>query len=278
MHPIYVFGSTGNSLWIAKEMAEALKQRDIAAEARIESIPVLMRQGEWKIRGETVGFVFPCYYGTVPRIVTDFVAGAASIDSPYLWAFASGGGTVGTSLSGLNAKLGERGKELSAGAGAAIASNYVNGWYYRLIQPAPRQLAARLGKARAAVTELADTIATRGRKLPRENALLAKIPELLTPARYIADTRPWASEFSATDRCVGCGICEAMCPVENIRMETKEGAAAARPRFGASCERCMACFQFCPNGALAIRGKRIAKPKYLNPNVTKEELRRFNRP
>ena len=50
--------------------------------------------------------------------------------------------------------------------------------------------------------------------------------------------------FSATDACVGCGLCARNCPQGNIRME------GGKPVFGKQCVICMACAFSCPKDAV----------------------------
>jgi ferredoxin len=57
-----------------------------------------------------------------------------------------------------------------------------------------------------------------------------------------------AKIFFANERCVGCGLCAAQCPVKAIRMRC--AAAARRPFWRYNCENCMRCMAFCPNRAV----------------------------
>ena len=60
--------------------------------------------------------------------------------------------------------------------------------------------------------------------------------------------------YRVTEDCVGCGQCEIICPLANIRLQ--EG----RPTWGGNCTQCMACISICPKDAieygLKTRGKR----------------------
>lgn len=52
--------------------------------------------------------------------------------------------------------------------------------------------------------------------------------------------------FRATEKCVGCGACEKICPQGNIRMED------GKPKFQKVCTGCMGCAFGCPEDALKI--------------------------
>ena len=59
--------------------------------------------------------------------------------------------------------------------------------------------------------------------------------------------------FCADDSCSGCGICEQVCPVQNIKM------IGGRPEWQNRCENCLACYNWCPKQS--IMGK-IAQQGY----------------
>lgn len=52
--------------------------------------------------------------------------------------------------------------------------------------------------------------------------------------------------FKTSGDCVGCGLCERVCPQGNIRL--KDG----RPKFGKNCSGCMGCAFLCPKDAVRI--------------------------
>ena len=57
-------------------------------------------------------------------------------------------------------------------------------------------------------------------------------------------------------RCIGCGKCEKLCPLNNITLQN------ARPVWGSNCTQCMACICYCPTRALEYGKKSVGKPRY----------------
>lgn len=53
------------------------------------------------------------------------------------------------------------------------------------------------------------------------------------------------------DKCIGCGRCSALCPMNNITIQ--EGKATAHNQ----CTLCYRCFSHCPTQALTILGKQV---------------------
>jgi len=53
-----------------------------------------------------------------------------------------------------------------------------------------------------------------------------------------------AKDFFAEDTCIGCGKCERLCPLNNIKLIRK------RPVWSQRCTHCMACIGNCPVNAI----------------------------
>ena len=75
--------------------------------------------------------------------------------------------------------------------------------------------------------------------------------------------------YSVTDACVGCGTCEAVCPMGCIAL--RDG----RPIYDyTSCAICMACIHACPELAITFATLKEKNPgvHYRNPHVTLDDL------
>ena len=62
---IFYYSTTVNSLYVAKQF-----------NARLYSIPKLLKEKKLTFEDDIVGFVFPCYYFNAPRIVKEFIKNA----------------------------------------------------------------------------------------------------------------------------------------------------------------------------------------------------------
>ncbi len=265
MTKIYVFTSTGNSLHLARTLAAEL------GECEILSIPRVMGPGEWAIEGETVGFVFPCYYGSVPQIVSRFISEASSVEAQRFFALVSAGRSTGLSMEQLQGLLKERGQTLNYGRSVELVSNYMNGWYYSLLMPSDEKISILQDSAESAAVEAAKEITACSTSVDRGSRMNHYLPRLISPGRYVKDSRPWDREFSVDESCTGCGSCVKACPVGNIHLT--EG----KPSFSGDCQRCMGCVQFCPGGSIRIRGKAMDKKRYRHRAVSLKELAAFHR-
>ncbi|MCL2678499.1 MAG: EFR1 family ferrodoxin, partial [Clostridiales bacterium] len=72
--------------------------------------------------------------------------------------------------------------------------------------------------------------------------------------------------FAAGGGCTGCGLCQKICPVKNIRLEN------GRPKWLGQCERCVACISWCPSKAIDYGSKTQERRRYRNPRVKAEDL------
>lgn len=64
--------------------------------------------------------------------------------------------------------------------------------------------------------------------------------------------------FYATERCIGCGKCSVICPLNNIDIVNR------KPQWGSVCTHCMACVHQCPERAVEFRKISVGKNRYYN--------------
>ena len=111
---IYCWSGTGNSLFDAKGIA-----------ARLEGeTHILPMRGAVAKDADTVGFVFPTYYWTIPAPVEEFIREAELPGGAYYYAVATCGAIPGNALAELNALLEEKGLALSYHAVHLHVANY----------------------------------------------------------------------------------------------------------------------------------------------------------
>jgi flavodoxin len=105
---IYYFSGTGNSLHVAKEL-----QRRIP-ETSLVPIVSLLDKESIETRAETVGFVFPQYAATVPKVVAKVLKKFDPTSAGYLFAIATRGGTVCRAFADVDKLLSKKGRRLDS--------------------------------------------------------------------------------------------------------------------------------------------------------------------
>jgi len=116
---IYYFSGTGNSLVVARDIAEKMGGNLIA-------IPSLMDKKNITTDADMIGIVFPVYYlGTVniPLVVQRFVMKLDEISTKYIFAVCTFGGGAGSTLTILDEQLKKRGGQLASGFGVQMPQN-----------------------------------------------------------------------------------------------------------------------------------------------------------
>jgi flavodoxin len=69
---IFYFTGTGNSLWVAKSMAEAFSEKLLAISDYVNGVTITLPELTLT-SGERIGFVFPVHSWGIPPIVRKFV-------------------------------------------------------------------------------------------------------------------------------------------------------------------------------------------------------------
>jgi len=90
-----------------------------------------------------------------------------------------------------------------------------------------------------------------------ETLIIAPFAPIWTKYKLIA------KDFYSTEECVGCGICEKVCPLNNIEVISK------KPEWGESCTHCMACISKCPKKAIEYGNLTQGKMRYLLKDYVK---------
>ncbi len=78
------------------------------------------------------------------------------------------------------------------------------------------------------------------------------------PVTWLFDTffiKP--KKFYTTDECIGCDLCEKLCPLNNIKLLDK------KPTWGNNCIHCTACINRCPKEAIEYGKKTQGKNRYV---------------
>ena len=253
---IYYFSGTGNSLAVAKKL-----KKYIIDESDIHSITKFINEKSVLVDTDILGFVFPVYFMDIPDIVKEFINKLEFKTKPYIFAVATCNITCGKSLININKCLTKKKQFLSSGFIINMPGNAV-------VTP-PEIEIERLNNYENKVAEISVSINNRevsefeGKGNFKTNVisyLLKKIGKklYLTPEKV-----------STTSDCRGCGICEKVCPLKNIKVVNN------KPQWGNNCSTCLACFHWCPKKAV-IAGKMLNKrEQYHNREVCIEDISNF---
>ena len=246
---VYYFSGTGNSLYVAK---------DIAALLDAELIPIASAAKKDIISSEAdvVGIVFPVYISELPIIVKRF-AEKLSAKAGYIFAIATFGGASGMSLYLLKDILAKNNLKLSAGFGVHMPQNAFYKWWekpervYGKWEKKKGKLAHRISERKEGffLSNLILEFVLRKLHNPLIKPMFRKSILEMTGADESMDTDDiihiTGKCYEVSDDCNGCGVCAGVCPVGNIQIN------GGRPVWGSLCEGCLACLNYCPKEAIS---------------------------
>ena len=252
---IYFYTGTGNSLWTVKKLSEILGDTEL--------IPITLA-GERLIHSdsENIGLIFPVHIWGIPLRVIDFLNRLETDSAKYYFAVAVNAGQVAATLIQLKMLLQKKNINLSAGFSICMPSNYIP-WGGAIAQE-KQQIIFRDSLDK--ISRIASSIRAKEEKEPEkgpawQNILFSAIYRL-----SFSHVPQMDKSFSADEKCTNCGICEKICPAQNIKMMN------GNPVWQHHCEQCFACIQWCPEEAIQYGRGTTKKKRYHHPEITIKDM------
>jgi NAD-dependent dihydropyrimidine dehydrogenase PreA subunit len=254
---IYYFTGTGNSLKMARDLAQRLDSTEL--------IPIagLVDSASVSASADRVGIVCPVYMWGLPLIVQDFAKKLMVDTGSYLFGIVTYGGFPAATLKQLNRLLNQSGLRLSAGYGIHMPGNYTP-MYGAFSKEKQEKLFSKGRKRLESIAEIirAGKVARVESSFFLANLLFSKlIYQACSPKITYMDKGFWVNE-----KCDSCGICAKVCPVYNIEM--KEG----KPEWQHHCQQCLACLHWCPLEAIEFGKKTPGRKRYRHPEIQVSDI------
>lgn len=247
---IYYFSGTGNSFVVAREIAAKLGDTKLVHMAH----PDAAHPSPGTPR---IGLVFPVYIFGLPLIVTRLIEKLKVPADAYVFAVAAHGGMPCSTLTQAAELFSKRGLTLAAGFAVTMVDNYtpLGG------ATAPEKQKIRFEKAARRIDEICAAIEKREKSMYQGWPLVNWLFSGIMYRRSAPKIPGMDKQFTADSNCNGCGVCEQVCPVNNIKMNEH------RPAWQHHCEQCFACLHWCPTQAIQYGKHTAGRTRYHHPDV-----------
>ena len=250
---LFYFTGTGNSLYVAKRL-----------ERQPISIPQVMHREDLIFSDDRIGIVAPIYGHEVPAMVREFLE-KATFQTPYFYMILTYGNRHGGAA--------ELAQALCARCGIPVRYinlvHMVDNWLPAFDVEEEQRKDKHVEEQLAAIqTDVAQQVAWIA---PVTEADRAAHQAFLAGMR-LAPPDAWQHLLRVSQDCIGCGICQRVCPSASIRLV--EGRAKHVP---GRCQTCLACAHVCPRKAVQLTvPEKNPSARYRNPHVTLRELIQAN--
>lgn len=238
---IIYFSATGNCLTTAKYASSYYKNCELIDVREKRKI---------QVDGDVLGIVCPVYYGTSAYLMMEALRNLSFKSKPYIFLLTTCKGHTGIVANRINLILNKHGQKL------AIARNVImpgNSWISTPEENKERLLAQK-SNVEIAMQDILSKI--------EETFEVVDMKE--TPVDKPNNFRG----ITVDENCIGCGICEKVCPINNIKI------VDGKSIIGNECMTCLSCFHWCPKEAIYMsKEENVARRfKYHHPEVKVTEF------
>lgn len=245
---ILYYSASGNTGYIARLLAKKLDDEciDLLERIRTNDLTKVCSKKPFII-------CTPVYVCEMPVFVREYIKRLPMRGSRKVYFVFTSGGYAG--MSGSLAKaLMRRKKMIYMGhAELTMPSNHIVSNAYPPTQP--DECRRRISESTKKAADIAE-IVKHGKKLKARHVFLLEKLLILPFNPFWLKFKQPSKDFHTTDKCVGCGKCSRVCPINNIRMKN------GRPVWKNPCAHCMACILNCPFEAIEYGNITQTKEKY----------------
>ena len=243
---IYYFSGTGNSQWVAEQLAKRTQDTALFIPQVIKDMQKDLTFGP----DDVVGVVFPVYAWAAPEIVMQFLQHVHVDEKTFTFAVCTCGSEAGRTFDQFKTVF-----PLKSAYTVSMPDNCIT--LFDLDRP--ELIREKLNVAQQRMPIIAMNISTRRTIFEIEEGTAASFKtKVINPlfALSMMTTR----RFSVDKSCTGCGQCEKNCPFGTIKMQD------GKPVWNGRCQQCMSCIMRCPVQAIQCGAGTRKRRRYVNPN------------
>lgn len=243
---ILYFTGTGNSRHIARLISKEIDDE-------IMSINELIKSGSNNEIKSDKPFVFiaPTYAWRIPMVVEKFIKNIKLSGNRKVYFILTCGADTGDATSFLKDISKEKGLEFMGLRALVMPDNYI----VMYSTPSDEENERRIKNVEEEVNKIVKYIVS-GRKFEENKTTIIDRMKSNSINKMFYKIYVSAKGFHTTGKCISCGKCEGLCPLNNIILVDE------KPKWGENCTHCMACICGCPTYAIEYKNKTKNRRRY----------------
>ncbi|NMS90641.1 4Fe-4S binding protein [Clostridioides difficile] len=242
------FSGTGNSRYIARKIAQELSDELISLNQLIKE----EKTDDLISTNKPFIFVCPTYAWRLPIVVTDFIKKTKFLGNKKVYFIMTCGGDTAKSINYIKKLCKYKEWQLKGMAEIKMPENYI------ALFPTPNKETAKqiIEEADKQIYKIISDINDENEfEIITPSGLGGTIKSGITNVVFYKMIIN-AKGFHYTNKCIGCGKCVELCPLNNINLKKQ------KPNWGNNCTHCMACICGCPTEAIEYKNNTQHKERY----------------
>lgn len=246
---ILFFSGTGNSEYVARKIADQTG-------FRLHSINDSLHKEEqaFIVSEDPLVFVTPTYAWRIPKVVEEWILSTEFSGNRKAYFVMTCGDDNGNAEKYLELLCLKKDFKYIGCVSVIMPENYL------AMYPVPEEGEAIqiIRRSDSLITKIAEDIRSHRvfekKKIVLSDRLKSGIVNTCFYRFFVH-----AKKFTASDSCIGCGVCVDQCPLNNIRLQDE------KPIWSDRCTHCMACICHCPTQAIEYGKISKGKRRYTCP-------------
>lgn len=235
---IFYFSGTGNSRWVANEIAKKINDITFDISKLNKSIDI--------DNEKQIGFVFPIYAWGIPEPITIFVK-KLKPSKTFSFGICTCGADAGIAL-----KKFSKIYHLDSSYSIIMPSNYIIGEEVEN----KNIILKKLENAKKQIEKISEEIIKKEKVYSVNEGKFPKIKSNLINKGFNKFARTTEPFYINENLCNGCKICSKLCPAHTITVTD------GKPIWGKKCYQCLSCINNCPKQAIQYGKQTERRERY----------------
>ena len=245
---ILYFSGTGNSRYVARKIAQELNNELISLNQLIKE----EKTDELISTDKPFIFVCPTYAWRLPIVVTNFIKKTRFSGSNKVYFIMTCGGDTGKAIKYIQKLCKYKEWQLKGMAEIKMPENYI-----ALFSIPDKETSTQIIKGSdKQIDKIISYIKSENEfEIINPSGLSGTLKSGITNTAFYK-IFVHAKGFHYTNKCIGCGKCVTLCPLNNINLKNQ------KPVWKNNCTHCMACIFGCPTEAIEYKNNTQNKRRY----------------